>query len=77
MLTAEQSRALASVVKVGDRLIPDPLWNRTTRDRLPDVVTVLAVRLKRVCQSGALVQVAFEDGELGWLDVGWFRGAET
>lgn len=60
-------------VKVGDRLQPKPLWNRTERPggHLSAWAEVLAITEAR-CQSGVMFTVKTKSGQQRTLDAGWF-----
>lgn len=61
-------------IYVGDILVPDPLWNQTSRkpSQLPDRVEVLSVYYGRGCQTGVMFKVAMNDGKTRHLDAAWF-----
>jgi len=60
-------------IKVGDTLVPDPLWNQTERggNRLAVPSKILGVQ-SAICQSGILLNVRTVGGQDRWLDAGWF-----
>lgn len=63
-----------STARIGDRLIPDPLWNRSEGRRanhLHAVCEVLDV-IPAVSQSGVLYSVKTLGGTVRDLDAGWF-----
>ncbi len=62
------------VVIPGDKLRPDPEWNRTEPHRkLADPTVVVAVDRDRQCQTGTMLLVSVGGGA-AWLDAGWFMG---
>lgn len=63
-------------VKGGDRLLPDPQWNRTERPhrQLNSPTEVLGVWRGRQSQTGTMVTVRFQSGAVAELDAGWFLG---
>ena len=68
------TRDEAMIVRVGDRLIPDPRWNATIRNRnskFPDVVVVKDVANRR-SRTGAIFLVENIGKETIALDAGWF-----
>lgn len=69
---ANFTRETAATVKVGDTVVPDPLWNQTERpvNRLPKLAVVNGIR-HETCQTGHLFLVGKR-----WLDAGWFRRVE-
>ena len=58
------TKARALQVKVGDMIVPNSRWNKTSgRGRKLAVPTkVLAVRESRGCQTGVMFRVRFESG---------------
>lgn len=70
----QAARLRALGIRPGDRLTPDPLYNRTTRDsrhRLPSPCIVRATRFDQ-CQTGVMVTVNTRDAGPVTLDAGWF-----
>ncbi len=68
------TREEALAVRVGDTVIPDPMWNATTgarHKRLPAGVTVLGT-IERKSQTGVLLQVETIGKDKIWIDAGWF-----
>ena len=61
-------------IRAGDYLVPDPLWNKTSRkpSQLPDLVKVLDVHCWRGCQTGVMFKVTTNDGKTRHLDAAWF-----
>jgi hypothetical protein len=65
-----------ALIKAGDKLVPEPLWNKSSRprDRLEIPCTVLAVRSGVWgCQSGVMFDVMNLGGDIRTLDAGWFE----
>ncbi len=60
-------------VKAGDKLRPQPDWNRTERNgnQLPDPVEILRV-MEATSQSGVLFTVRTLNGQERNLDAAWF-----
>ena len=71
------TRGQAEALKLGDKLKPKALWNRTSpaNKRLPDVVTVSGV-YRAQCELGIMVVVHDEHGRRHELSAGWFEVAE-
>lgn len=67
------NRNQALRVHVGDSVEPDPLWNKSERERkLPPSVKVLEIQNAAGSQTGVLWRVRFLTGGEAWLDAGWF-----
>ena len=61
-------------IRVGDLLIPDPLYSAVEQPGLPVPCKVLAVGPER-CQTGKLLTVRGHGGVQVKLDPAWFVGA--
>jgi GNAT superfamily N-acetyltransferase len=65
-------------VKVGDVLLPNPVWNRTECRRIrkldPEGAEVLEITQVRNSQTGILFRVRTQTGHDVTLDAGWFTG---
>ena len=68
------TRDEAMCVRVGDSVIPNPMWNATTSSmhrKLPDVVVVMDI-IERKCQTGINFCVETIGKDPIFLDAGWF-----
>lgn len=73
------TRDEAMLVRPGDSVIPDPMWNATTSIRhrkLPDVVVVKGVATGR-SQTGVVFRVETIGKDQAVLDAGWFSMPES
>lgn len=71
--------ATAPGIKAGDKVLIDPVWNRTHKDErmhFPDIVVVQKATKWKYCQTGVLLHVINNDGETRELSAGWFRPIE-
>ncbi len=69
------TRDEALTVRVGDTVIPDPVWNAETGSRhnkFPASVSVLNIITKRHSQTGIMFKVETIGKDPIWLDAGWF-----
>lgn len=68
------TRDEAMRVRVGDSVIPDPMWNATTSSmhrKLQDVVVVMDM-IERKCQTGINFRVETIGKDEICIDAGWF-----
>jgi len=67
-------RQWAQTLKVGDRVRPLPLWNRTERHRkIAPAVVIEAIDREPYCQTGVMLTVSTTAGGSAKLDAGWFE----
>lgn len=62
----------ANLIKIGDRLKPNPHWNETTSSlKMNDLVEILDIEKNSSSQSGITFYV--KTGRCySWLDAAWF-----